>query len=120
MKKRFSSILRYGQAPRKLAKGIAEYRSPDEMDSMANAEPIVFEPLPMERVWGGRRLEDLYGKTLPQGAPIGESWEIVDREDAQSVVHSGTFRGTTLHELWTRRRGERRAGREGISRPRTG
>ena len=73
---------------------------------MANAEPIVFEPLPMERVWGGRRLEDLYGKTLPQGAPIGESWEIVDREDAQSVVHSGTFRGTTLHELWTRRRGE--------------
>jgi mannose-6-phosphate isomerase len=76
------------------------------MAGMANAEPIVFEPLPMERVWGGRRLEDLYGKTLPQGASIGESWEIVDREDAQSVVHSGTFRGTTLHELWSRQRGE--------------
>ena len=60
----------------------------------------------MERVWGGRRLEDLYGKLLPQGALIGESWEIVDRDDAQSVVHNGPLRGLTLHELWTTRRGE--------------
>ena len=73
---------------------------------MANTEPIIFEPLAMERVWGGRRLEKLYGKALPQGVPIGESWEIVDREDAQSVVHNGPLKGTTLHELWTSRRGE--------------
>lgn len=70
-------------------------------------EPIVFEPLAMERVWGGRRLEALYNKRLPQGgAPIGESWEVVDREDAQSVVHSGPLRGVTLNELWTRQRAE--------------
>ncbi|MEO8350897.1 MAG: type I phosphomannose isomerase catalytic subunit [Chthoniobacteraceae bacterium] len=69
-------------------------------------EPIVFEPLFMERVWGGRRLESLYGKRLQQGVRIGESWEIVDREEAQSVVHTGAFRGTTLHELWTRHRTE--------------
>jgi len=68
--------------------------------------PVVFEPLAMERVWGGRRLEALYGKALPQGAPIGESWEIVDREDAQSVVHNGPLRGLTLHELWTSHRQE--------------
>jgi mannose-6-phosphate isomerase len=71
---------------------------------MSITEPIVFEPLPMERVWGGRRLESLYGKALPHGAPIGESWEVVDREDAQSVVHTGPLRGTTLHELWTSHR----------------
>ncbi len=70
------------------------------------AAPIVFEPLPMERVWGGRRLETVLGKSLPQGSPVGESWEIVDREDAQSVVHDGELRGATLHELWTRRRAE--------------
>jgi mannose-6-phosphate isomerase len=73
---------------------------------MAYTEPIIFEPLPMERVWGGRSLEKLFGKTLPPGVPVGESWEVVDREDAQSVVHSGPLRGTTLHELWTSRRSE--------------
>jgi mannose-6-phosphate isomerase len=73
---------------------------------MANSEPIIFEPLAMERVWGGRRLENLFGKILPPGAPIGESWEIVDREDAQSVVHNRPLRGATLHELWTSSRGE--------------
>lgn len=72
-----------------------------EISGMANTEPIVFESLAMERVWGGRRLESLYGRALPAGVPIGESWEVVDREDAQSVVHSGPLRGTTLHELWT-------------------
>ena len=68
--------------------------------------PLVFEPLFMERVWGGRRLEQLYHKKLVPGARIGESWEIVDREEAQSVVHDGPLRGQTLHELWTHRREE--------------
>lgn len=60
----------------------------------------------MERVWGGRRLETVLGKSLPSGSPVGESWEIVDREDAQSLVHGGEFGGRTLHELWTRHRAE--------------
>ena len=60
----------------------------------------------MERIWGGRRLEELFNKALPPGQPIGESWEIVDREDAQSVVRNGSLRGKTLHELWTQHRSE--------------
>jgi mannose-6-phosphate isomerase len=63
--------------------------------------PIVFEPLFMERVWGGRSLEKLFNRRLPPGVRIGESWEIVDREEAQSVVHHGKLRGKTLHDLWT-------------------
>ena len=35
---------------------------------------------------------------------IGESWEIVDRPEAQSIVRNGPLRGRTLHELWTRDR----------------
>src|SRR5438874_7486272 len=60
----------------------------------------------MERVWGGRHLESLYGKHLPSAALIGESWEIVDRPEAQSVVHEGPLRGATLHELWIKHRPE--------------
>ena len=58
----------------------------------------------MERVWGGRKLETLFGKNLPGGAIIGESWELVDRPEAQSVVHCGVLRGQTLNELWTQHR----------------
>jgi mannose-6-phosphate isomerase len=69
-------------------------------------QPLVFEPIFMERVWGGRRLESLFGKRLPSAALIGESWEIVDRPEAQSVVHEGPLRGATLHELWCKHREE--------------
>ncbi len=69
-------------------------------------QPIVFEPLFMERVWGGRRLAALFGKRLPPGVHIGESWEIVDRPEAQSLVCSGPLAGCSLHELWTTRREE--------------
>ncbi|MEI6073225.1 MAG: type I phosphomannose isomerase catalytic subunit [Verrucomicrobiae bacterium] len=68
------------------------------------SEPIVFEPIAMERVWGGCRFESVLGKAIPNGTPIGEMWEIVDREDAQSIVHVGALRGKSLHELWTDKR----------------
>jgi mannose-6-phosphate isomerase len=58
----------------------------------------------MERVWGGRRLAELFGKPLPPGAPIGESWEVVDRPEAQSVVSQGRFAGASLNDLWTTQR----------------
>jgi mannose-6-phosphate isomerase len=65
-------------------------------------EPIIFHPLYMERVWGGRELERVYNRALPDPAlRYGESWEIVDREEAQSVVSGGLFAGKTLNELWT-------------------
>ena len=49
----------------------------------------------MERIWGGRRLETDFGKKLPANRRIGESWEIVDRPEAQSVVRDGPLRGKT-------------------------
>lgn len=72
--------------------------------SFHTSSPILFEPLAMERVWGGRRFEILLGKDLPHGAVIGELWEIVDRPEAQSIVSEGPLSGLTLHELWTKGR----------------
>lgn len=62
-------------------------------------ELLRFEPLYQERVWGGRMLETALGRTLPAGAVIGESWEVVDRPEAQSVVAGGAWAGQTLHAV---------------------
>lgn len=69
-------------------------------------KPIVFKPIYMDRVWGGREFETRLGRHLPPGRTIGESWEIVDRDDAQSVVDDGPMAGMTLHDLWMEKRDE--------------
>jgi mannose-6-phosphate isomerase len=61
--------------------------------------PLTFRPIFKERVWGGRNLERLYGKPLPPGAPIGESWEISDRSGDVSVVTNGPLAGKDLRWL---------------------
>ena len=72
---------------------------------MSNPDsPLLFKPIFQERIWGGRKLAELFGKDLPASKRIGESWEIVDRSEAQSVVANGPLRDKTLHELWTQDR----------------
>lgn len=81
---------------------------------MASPYPLLFEPILLEKVWGGRRLAR-YGKRLPEGKPpyspplIGESWEIADLDStaesgagggaARSVVRNGVMAGKTLREV---------------------
>ena len=59
---------------------------------------IKFKPLYMERVWGGNHLASIFGRDLAGQSHIGESWEIVDRPEAQSI---GTLNGKvmTLREM---------------------
>jgi mannose-6-phosphate isomerase len=61
--------------------------------------PLTFQPIFKERVWGGREIERLYGKKLPHGKPIGESWEISDRPGDAGVIANGPFAGKTLRWL---------------------
>jgi mannose-6-phosphate isomerase len=61
--------------------------------------PLTFHPIFKERVWGGREIEKLYGKKLPAGKPIGESWEISDRPGDESIVANGKFAGKNLRWL---------------------
>ncbi len=65
----------------------------------ARLYPFTFEPRLKERVWGGRRLGELYHKALPPAVPVGESWEIVDRPGDASVIANGVFAGKDLHWL---------------------
>lgn len=57
---------------------------------------IQFRPIYQPRVWGGRTLETKLNRQLPENDPIGESWEIVDRPEAQSIDKTS---GKTLREL---------------------
>lgn len=61
--------------------------------------PLTFHPIFKERVWGGREIHKLYKKQLPAGKPIGESWEISDRPDDESVVANGPLAGKSLRWL---------------------
>ncbi|MCP5536735.1 MAG: class I mannose-6-phosphate isomerase [Akkermansiaceae bacterium] len=68
---------------------------------------ITFTPLYMERVWGGRELEKVYGRELPTAdLPYGESWEMTDRTGEQSIVNHGPLTGKSLGELWQHQREE--------------
>jgi mannose-6-phosphate isomerase len=61
--------------------------------------PFTFHSIFKERVWGGRKLERLYKKNLPPRAPIGESWEISDRPNDESIITNGPLAGNDLHWL---------------------
>lgn len=67
--------------------------------------PLVLTPRLVEKPWGGRHLAVL-GRDLPDGALVGESWDVADLDasvtsvpDPVSRVASGPEAGRTLSEL---------------------
>ncbi|MEG1507959.1 MAG: type I phosphomannose isomerase catalytic subunit [Akkermansia sp.] len=77
---------------------------------MSKKEAFRCIPMMFERIWGGRQIQNLFGRSVdaPHGSETvyGESWEISDRDEAQSMIAEGAFEGMTLHELWETRREE--------------
>lgn len=61
--------------------------------------PLKFKPVYKERIWGGRKIETAFGKKLPEGQLIGESWELSGVEGDVSVVSNGKLKGNSLQEL---------------------
>ena len=62
--------------------------------------PMKFKPIYQARIWGGTQMSEVLRREVPAAAdPIGESWELVDREDEQSVLVNGPMAGRTMHEL---------------------
>ncbi|MBI4027072.1 MAG: class I mannose-6-phosphate isomerase [Verrucomicrobia bacterium] len=59
-----------------------------------------FHPIYKERPWGGRAIARVGDwRSLPPNVKIGESWEIVDREDDMSVIAEGEFLECSLRRL---------------------
>lgn len=78
---------------------------------MADWQPLMFQPVFREYVWGGRRLETVLGKPLGDSPRYAESWEVVDHGEDQSVVAQGPMAGLELREL-VRRHGPELLGPE--------
>jgi mannose-6-phosphate isomerase len=62
-------------------------------------EPLVFEPYLRPVVWGGRKLRDVLGKSLPTDAAYGESWELSPHPQHVSRVSEGPLAGQNLNDL---------------------
>ncbi|MBL8693852.1 MAG: class I mannose-6-phosphate isomerase [Planctomycetes bacterium] len=62
-------------------------------------EPLLFERRLLEKVWGAQRLRGILGFELPNGKPIGESWELSDHPSGESRIRNGRFAGQTLREV---------------------
>lgn len=66
--------------------------------------PLLLRPRFVKKPWGGRRIQTLLGRELPDDGPIGESWEVYDRDDGSSPIVGGSQAGATLADV----RGDKR------------
>ena len=61
---------------------------------------IKFEPIYKERPWGGTSLSTFFEREIKLDSnTVGESWDIVDRNEAQSIALSDTYKGMPLREI---------------------
>jgi len=61
--------------------------------------PLKFKPIYKQRIWGGQKLREVFGKDIPPSEKIGESWELADLPDDKSVIANGEFAGQTLSSV---------------------
>jgi len=62
-----------------------------------------FEPHYFERVWGGESLRKILFRNIPSNQKIGEAWDLVDREECESlIIHPQTNLKTIRHLLESR------------------
>lgn len=68
------------------------------------AQELIFtKPIFHEKIWGGRRLDTVFGYDIPEGA-IGECWAISAHPAGDCEVVGGPYAGLTLSSLWDEHR----------------
>jgi len=73
--------------------------STPETERATIEEPLQLGRIFLEKIWGGRVLEETPGIEIDAEGPIGETWELVDREEHVSVIRGGGFAGRSLRGL---------------------
>ena len=62
-----------------------------------NLYPLKFNPILKERLWGGSKLGDIFGKPIENDI-TGESWELSTVKGDVSVVSNGELSGASLQD----------------------
>lgn len=60
--------------------------------------PLFFEPVYKNIIWGGRKFETYFKRTIPDGN-VAESWEICCHQNGMSIIKNGPLQGKTLDEV---------------------
>lgn len=60
--------------------------------------PLKFRPILKERLWGGTKLKEVFGKPIESDI-TGESWELSTVKGDISVIANGSLEGKSLQEL---------------------
>lgn len=63
------------------------------------SNPIKFEPIFKEKIWGGRKLKTILSKDIPENADIGESWELSGYGSDLSTTSDKALGTITLQQL---------------------
>lgn len=66
-------------------------------------ELLFFDPILMEKVWGGDKMKKLYGYPSPSDK-TGEAWTISAHPHGDCFVKEGAYKGKKLSELWKENR----------------
>jgi len=66
---------------------------------MLSIYPMKFTPVIKEKIWGGSKINSLFGLNDVDDKKIGELWALSDVEDNESSVSNGHFAGNSIGEM---------------------
>ena len=73
------------------------------MINQKQESPIFLEPVMKQMVWGGNRLREVFGYTIP-GEDTGECWAVSAHPNGDCVIKNGVYKGKKLSEVWEQNR----------------
>jgi len=67
-------------------------------NSSWNNQPFLLKPAGKDYIWGGMRLNEVFGKDIDM-SPLAETWECSTHPEGLSTIRGGCFHGRTLKSV---------------------